>query len=51
MVLDIKVPHKRSKKEHQKMEKLILINLMRLFEGNKMKMLKKTLLYTQLKIQ
>ena len=50
MDLDIKDRHKRNRKELQKMEKLISINLMHLFVENKMRMPKKTLLFTQLKI-
>ena len=44
MDLDIKGRHKKNKKEHQKMEKLISINLMLPFVENKiMKMQKKML--------
>jgi hypothetical protein len=50
MDLDIKGRHKRNRKELQKMEKLISINLMHLFVENKMKTLRKTLLFTQPKI-
>jgi hypothetical protein len=51
MDLDIRDHHRKSKKEHQKMERLISINLMHLFAENKiMKMLRKMLLFTQPKI-